>query len=147
MKLRALEWVLSVIFPSTDAVPGIADLPDTRQRLSGLFDHAPFRFQLALSMSTLVFCVAPLITIGVPLPAFMLPRSALERHAQRLAVHRLYLVRQTMLVLKSVGGLVWGGHPMVRTALELPLYGDDPGTFRIGHESWQTLNEPARQQP
>jgi hypothetical protein len=44
--------------------------------------------------------------------------------------HRIYLVRQTVFLLKMVAGLCWGAHPDVRARLALRAYPADPGTWR-----------------
>lgn len=146
MIVRTVVWVLAAIFPASDLLPGIGDLPDVHQRVAKMLREAPLSFLFVVYGATLLFLFSPLLTVGWPLPALLLPKAALGRHAYRLAGHRIYLVRQAMLMLKTVGGLIWGGHPDVRNALQMPLYGDDPGTFRAGGESWQELRAAGEQQ-
>ena len=141
MIMWALTWILSAIFVRTDKLPGIADLPDAPQRLREMTRSAPWAFVLPLYGAIVAFMVLPLLTIGWPLPAFLLPQSALQRHIERMSHHPIYLVRQTFLMLRTVGGLVWGGHPAVRKALDMPVYGEDSGTFRDGSETWQALKQ------
>lgn len=127
--LRAtVRWTLAAVFPSTDRLPGL-DRLDTDATLAE-FMAAPAVIRAGLLGSTLAFLLCPLLTIGWPLPAFLLPRDALDRHAAAMSSSRIYLLRQAMLMLKTVGGVLWGGHPEVRAKLGLPLYGPDPGTFR-----------------
>ena len=127
--LRAtIRWTLAAVFPSTERLPGL-DRLDTDAALDE-FLGAPALVRLGLLGSTLAFLLCPLLTIGWPLPAFLLPRAALDRHAAAMAASRIYLLRQAMLMLKTVGGVLWGGHPEVRACLGLPAYGPDPGTFR-----------------
>lgn len=127
--LRAtIRWTLAAVFPSTPSLPGL-DRLDTDAALSEVLGGPPL-LRLGLYGSVLAFLCCPLLTIGWPLPAPLLPRDTLDRHAAAMAGSRLYLLRQAMLMLKTVGGLLWGAHPEVRAALGLPAYGDDPGTFR-----------------
>lgn len=136
-----ISWVLSAIFASTGELPGFADLPDGTALVRKLLREAPLSFKLAVYATTLVFICAPLLTVKVPLPAFLLARRSLDLHAHRMAGHRLYLVRQSALMLKTVGGTLWGGHPLVRQRLGLQIYAPDPGTHMTGAEHWQALRD------
>lgn len=146
MIVRTVTWVLSTIFPATAKLPGIGDFPDAQERVAKMLREAPPSFLLVVYGATLLFIVAPLMTVRAPLPAFWLPEATLEKHAYRLAGHKIYLVRQAMLMLKTIGGLIWGGHPDVRNALDMPLYDADPGSFRGGGESWQELRDAGQQE-
>ena len=139
-----ITWVLSVVFAGAGELPGLADLPDATARVRKMLAESPGSFRLVLYGATAVFIAGPILTVGWPLPAFLLPAAKRDAHAYRMSVHRAYLVRQAMLMLKTVGGLVWGGHPDVRAALALPAYSDDPGTFRAGGESWQNLQNAGK---
>ncbi len=143
MVARIVAWVLGAIFVSTDTLPGLDEL-DTAPRVAKMLREAPGSFTFVVYVSTLLFMVSPLITIGLPVPAFVLGRRQLDTHAYRLARHRIYLVRQSMLMLKTVGGLIWGGHPDVRAALDVPAYEADPGTFRQGGEDAADLAAAGR---
>lgn len=146
MASRVVTWILAALFPSSEHLPGIGDLPDAGERVRLMLDEAPLSFALIVYSSALLFVLAPLISIGWPVPAFLLPRAQLDRHAYKMATHRLYLVRQATLMLKTVGGMVWGGHPQVRAALGQPVYRDDKGTFRAGGEPWQQLRDAGQPQ-
>lgn len=147
MMSRVVFWVLSAVFPPADGVPGIGDFPDGLPRVQQMLGESPLSFRAVVWLATLLFMVSPLMTIGWPLPAFLLPRAKLDHHAHALASSRIYLVRQANLMLKTVGGMLWGGHPMVRENLGLVAYSDDPGTFRTGGESWQALQKAGEQLP
>src|SRR5262245_34544426 len=117
------------LYPRSEHVPGVADTGIEEflrryRRESGLL------VWIGLVLGTIVFTLSPLITIGVPLPSFLLPRRALDRHACAVAGHRFYLVRQTVFLVKLVAGLCWGADPEVRKRLALPAYPADPGTWR-----------------
>jgi hypothetical protein len=130
--LRLWAWVLGVIFPSSDALPGL-DRPEvTTPALAQIRRDAPLLFWLGFVGSGLLFVVSPLITIGWPLPAPLLPRDACDRHAAAMAGHALYPMRLAMLMLKTVGGAIWGGDAEVRLRLGMPAYPTDPGTFQTG---------------
>ncbi|MCO4759975.1 MAG: hypothetical protein KC502_00605 [Myxococcales bacterium] len=127
-----LKWVLAALFPSVDGLIGLdsANLSAPLQRLS---KEATLTFRLGLYLSAFAFIFSPIVTLGWPLPALWLGRSALDRHARAMAGHRWYLMRQAMLMLKTVGGAIWGADPAVRGQLGYAPYGHDPGTFRSDH--------------
>ncbi len=145
MLVRAIARILAAIFPSTDGIPGL-DRVDATPTIRSFLSEAPWSIRLAVYGSALAFVLTPLLTIGWPLPSLLLPRGRLDEHAYRLAGHRSYLLRQAMLMLKTVGGVAWGGHPEVRAALQLPAYDDDPGTFRTGGEGASELRFAGVQQ-
>mgnify|MGYP006935356491 CR=1 FL=1 len=133
MLTRTLAWALAATFPSAEGVPGL-DTLDVGDGLRQLRREAAPLFKLGLYGSVLAFIFTPLLTVGWPLPAFLLPRAALDRHAAALSDHRFYVLRQAMLMVKTVGGALWGAHPTVRQHLGLAAYGPDPGTFRGDHD-------------
>jgi fumarate reductase subunit D len=87
-------------------------------------------YWLGLVLGAIVFAITPLITIGVPLPAFFLPKGLLNRHAERILSHPVYLLRQSALLVRLSAGMCWGADAAVRGRFNLPPYGPDPGTFR-----------------
>jgi hypothetical protein len=120
---------MCALFPRSASMPGIADtgidafLRQYRRECTRLLWSG-------LVLGAVVFTLAPVITIGVPLPSFLLPRRALDRYARKVTAHPLYLVRQTVFLVKMVAGLCWGSHPDVRKRYALPAYAPDPGTWR-----------------
>lgn len=124
-----ITWALVATLPSADDIPGLDQL-DTRGEVRRLIREAPLLFTVALLGSVLGFVLTPVLTVRWPLPALLLPRAVLDRHAYGMASHRLYLMRQAMLMLKTAGGGIWAAAPEVRARLGLAAYGSDPGTFR-----------------
>ncbi len=86
--------------------------------------------RVGLSAGSFLFVVSPLLTLYIPLPVFFLPRGLQDKHAAKLASHPLYMVRQSVLLLRLVAGLCWGKHASVRKAYGLDPLIADPGTFR-----------------
>jgi hypothetical protein len=74
--------------------------------------------------------VTPLITVGLPLPAFALPKKLLDRHTERILSYPIYLVRQGVFLIRLSAGLCWGADADVRARFALAPYAPDPGTFR-----------------
>ena len=87
-------------------------------------------YWLGLVLGAFVFAITPVITVGIPLPAFWLSADALERHTDRILSHRIYALRQAAYLVRLSAGMCWGADPKVRQQLELPIYGTDPDTFR-----------------
>ena len=120
---------LGAVLPPSGALPGLEGAR-ALEFLARFRRESPRSMRLVLDLSVLLFLSSPLLTVGRPLPALWLSDELLDRHADRLARHRAYLLRQAMKMLKTVAGLVWGADPRVRAALSLPAYPADPGTWR-----------------
>lgn len=127
------RFALKAVFPSGGALPGIAET-DLDGFLERLRAEAPPMVVLGLEAGAILFTFSPLITIGVPLPAFLLPPRLLELHANRLTSHPIYIVRQLMVALKTFAGLCWGADPEVRRAFNLTPYIADPGSWKESSE-------------
>lgn len=128
--LKLSAWALAATFPSNSVLPGM-DRLDPLPFLAQFHREAPFAVRMALYLSVLVVVLTPILTTGIPLPAVLLSPARLQTHVHKLSVHRIYLLRQTMLMVKTIGGLAWGAHPEVRKALTIPVYAPDPGTWRV----------------
>lgn len=127
--LWLIRFAMRALMPCTEVLPGIAETEVDgfllRMRL-----EADCLYWLGLVVGAVVFASTPLITVGLPLPAFWLPRKLLDRHAERVVSHRLYLVRQAVFLVRLSAGMCWGGDPAVRSRFGLAPYPADPGTFR-----------------
>ena len=118
------------LLPRSSELPGLADT-DLDSFLRRLRREADSVFWTGLWLGALVYACSPLITLGLPLPAFVLPRRLRERHTARIIAHPIYVVRQAFAVVRLVAGLCWGADPRVRACFELAPYPVDPGTFRV----------------
>lgn len=116
-------------FPSTSKLPGL-DAGTLAPAVRELLRQSNWTLWAGTVGSALAFHLLPLLTIGWPLPALLLPAAARDRHAHAMATHRIYLIRMAMTMLKTVGGLVWGADPRVRALLHMPAYPADPVTYR-----------------
>ncbi len=130
MVLWLIKFAMCTLMPRTDALPGIGDteLDAFLRRMRA--DAEPL-YWLGLVVGAVVFAISPLVTVGVPLPAFWLPRRLRERHADRLLSHPVYVLRQAVFLVRLSAGLCWGADPVVRSRLALAPYAPDPGTFRV----------------
>jgi len=120
---------MCALYPGTDGLPGIRDM-DLDGYLRRFRRETTPLLWVGVLAGSFLFAITPLITIGIPLPAFLLPKGALDRHAYGITYHRIYLLRQSVFLVKMAASLYWGARPEVREAFNLPLYPPDPGTFR-----------------
>jgi hypothetical protein len=121
---------IAILYPRIEGLPGAEDcdlsafLEQFRRETIGLM-------WLGILAGAVVFHLTPVFTVLVPLPAFLLPPHLADRHAQRIAESRVYLVRQAIMLLKVPGGMAWGADPGVRAHLALPPLPPDPDTWRL----------------
>lgn len=137
MLVRAIDgsvlWLVRsaivALYPSGGAMPGAADcgLDDFLRKFRR---ESPGLLWFGAVLGALVFHLTPLFTVFVPLPAFLLPAGLLDKHASRISGTQVYLVRQSVFLVKLVAGLCWGADPEVRRRLALPALPADPGTWR-----------------
>lgn len=120
---------LESIFPSSDNLAGIEET-DLDAFLDQFNEEAPPVMRAAILACAAAYNVSTPVTIGLPVPAALLPKRLLDLHAQRAAYSRIYLLRQVVLLLKTVGGMCWGANPEIRSQLGLDAYAPDPGTWR-----------------
>ena len=126
---RVLVRVLDSALPAGDVLPGI-DPDRCAEMLDRIRREAPLILRLSLHASVAVFLASPLLTVGRPCPALWLSPARLDSHADRMARHRWYLMRQSMLMIKTVAGLCWGADPAVRGALGMEPYAPDSEGWR-----------------
>ena len=128
------KQALVAMMPSSPTLKGVADtgLDDFLRRF---LSEAPALLRVGLYASALLYHITPLITVFVPLPAFLLPEKLRERHTRKLCAHPVYPVRMSTFTLKMVAGLCWGNDPEIRKRLNVRLNGGDPGTFQEGEAS------------
>jgi hypothetical protein len=120
---------MTATFPRTETFPGVGDC-DLDAFLARFRRESPTILWAGVILGAVVFHVSPIFTVFVPLPAFLLPRRLLDRHAHRITTANLYLVRQVVFLVKMVAGLCWGASPEVRKRFALPPLPPDPGTWR-----------------
>lgn len=118
------------LYPRTEHLPGAEDceldtfLAQYRRDTTALI-------WVGVVLGALVYQLSPLFTIGVPVPAAALSAAQADRHAHAISGSTVYLVRQTVFLLKLVAGLAWGQHPGVRAHFALPPLDRDPGDWRL----------------
>ncbi len=118
-----------ILYPATDALPGVKDC-GVNGFVKMYRREAPFLVWLGTVAGALVFHLTPLFTVFVPLPAFLLPARLADKHAARITGTSVYLVRQSVFLVKMCAGFCWGADPKVRARFNLPPLIEDPRTWR-----------------
>jgi hypothetical protein len=127
--LWLMRFTMCSLFPRTRTLPGVSDT-NVAEFLARFRKESTLAIWAGICLGTLLFIFSPLFTVGIPLPAFLLPAAKLDRHARKLAASRFYLVRQLIFLVKMIAGFCWGADPVVRRAFNLPALPPDPGTLR-----------------
>lgn len=124
-----IRHAMCAMMPGGGELPGLGaeEAADYTRRVRAESDWLYF---LGLVLGAFVFVITPLITLGLPLPSFMLPAGLLDRHAQRVVAHRSYLIKQAVFLVRLNAGMCWGGLDENRAVLGQTVYPNDPGTFR-----------------
>jgi hypothetical protein len=124
-----IKFAMRAMMPRTESLPGIADT-DLDGFLLRLRRETLTIYWVGLVLGAVIFTLTPLITVGLPLPAFLLPKKLLDRHTERILSYPIYLVRQGGFLIRLSAGLCWGADADVRARFSLAPYAPDPGTFR-----------------
>ncbi|MFO0662886.1 MAG: hypothetical protein U0174_02990 [Polyangiaceae bacterium] len=120
---------MCALYPRTEKLPGLEDT-NIEAFIRKFRRETTAAFWFGIVVSAWLFEWTPLFTVFVPLPAFLLPKKLLDKHAHKIASTELYLVRQAMLVLKMPAGLCWGADAEVRKRLGLGAFEPDPTTWK-----------------
>lgn len=128
-----MNWLIRsamvTLYPRTEAFPGLEDT-GIDAFLVRFRRESTFLIYVGVLLGTFLFHWSTLLTVYIPLPAFMLPAGLREKHASRVLGSRIYLLRQAVFLVKLVAGMCWGADPVVREKLGLPPQPADPGTWR-----------------
>lgn len=124
-----VKFAMRAMMPRTDKLPGIEDT-DLDGFLERLRRDAEPLYWIGLVAGGVVFAITPLVTIGAPLPAFMLAPEQLQRHTDNLLSHPFYVLRQAAYLVRLSAGMCWGADPKVRARFAMGPYPADPGSFR-----------------
>jgi hypothetical protein len=127
--IALVRAAMSDLMPSTEDLPGV-DRTGLTEFLHALRRESTRVYWLGVVIGAVVYTLTPVLTVGWPLPTFLLPAPLRDRHAERIVATDLYLVRQAVFLLRLSAGMCWGMHPLVRERLALPPYPGDPGTVR-----------------
>jgi hypothetical protein len=115
------EAAMGAIFPgSSDA--GLADIRamDVRGFLSQIMRTVPFQAALGLRLAVWIVALAPLFVLGRFTTVVGLDQAAREQLIVRLLANRSYALRSLVLILKTIGALLYAGDDAVRARMNAP---------------------------
>ena len=117
------------LMPAAGGLPGIADT-DVDGFLAQVKRETTPLVWTGLMLGAVLYAWSPIVTIFVPLPSFLLPARLRDRHADAITATRIYLLRQSIFLLKMYSCMCWGQDSRVRARFQIAPYPVDPGTFR-----------------
>jgi hypothetical protein len=126
---RMVRHAMCALMPPVDDLPGLVDVGADAFVARFLGERFSL-LQLGVVAGSALFVITPLVTIGVPLPSFWLSAERLDRHADKAATSRFYVLRNLVFLVKMMAATGWGADPAVRARLGCVPYPPDPGTWR-----------------
>lgn len=126
MKLTRMEMTWAVasmgaIFPGSSA-DGFADIQamDLRGFLAQLLVVVPFQAAVGVRAAVWLVALAPLFVLGRLRTIAGLAPADRERVVLALVANRAYVVRSLVLILKTMGALLYAGDDGVRARMLVP---------------------------
>ncbi len=126
MKLSRLElsWAeasMGAIFPGSSEA-GLADIQamDLRGFLAQVMHVVPFQAALGLRLAVWLVALAPLFVLGRLRTIAGLSPADREKVVVRLVASRAYAIRSLVLILKTMGALLYAGDDAVRARMLVP---------------------------
>jgi hypothetical protein len=118
---RWAEAAMGAIFPGS-AEGGLRDIRamDLCPFLHQLMRSVPFQAALGLRMAVWLVALAPLFVVGRFATIVGLAVADRERVVARLFASRSYVVRSLVLILKTMGALLYAGDGAVRARMRVP---------------------------
>lgn len=126
MKLTRFEtaWAeaeMQAIFPgSTDE--GLTDIVamDVRGFVTQTMRYMPFQAALGFRLAVWIVALAPLLLLGrlATIAGLSLPDR--EKVVARLLANKSYAIRSLVMILKTIGALLYAGHDAVRARMMTP---------------------------
>jgi hypothetical protein len=115
------EAAMQTIFPgcADDGMPGIAGM-GLGPFLAEIMEYLPFRAALGMRVAVWLVALAPLFVLGRAVSIVRLAPADRERVVASLAASRFYFVRSLVLILKTMGALLYGGNPALRARAMTP---------------------------
>ena len=124
-----IRSAIAALYPRANW-PSVEDC-DLDGFLTRFREETPPLIWLGTVMGAVVFHLTPVMTVFLPVPAFVLPKRLLDLHAQRITGTNVYLLRQAIFLVKMAAGFCWGTDPKIRARLALPPLPADPDTWRV----------------
>jgi hypothetical protein len=126
MKLTRLEatWAeaaMGAIFPGSSA-EGLADIRamDLRGFLAQVMATVPLQAAFGLRAAVWIVALAPLFVLGRLATIAGLDQAEREKVITVLLAHRSYALRSLVMILKTIGALLYAGDDAVRARMNRP---------------------------
>jgi hypothetical protein len=126
MKLTRLEYVwaeaaLGSIFPGSDGegLAGIGAM-NVRAFMGDVLRTVPFQAALGLRAAIWLIALSPLLLLGRLTTIVHLAQGDRESLVSRLVASRWYAIRSLVLLLKTIGALLYAGDDGVRSRMMHP---------------------------
>jgi hypothetical protein len=141
------EAAMQTIFPgcAADGMPGIAGM-GLGPFIAEIMAYLPFRAALGMRVAIWLVALAPLFVLGRAVSIVRLAPPDRERVVASLAASRFYFVRSLVLILKTMGALLYGGDPAVRARTMTPALPSSGVRLAVGAGAVTTADpivEPA----
>ena len=93
---------------------------DLRGFLSQVMLTVPFQAALGLRLAVWIVALAPLFVLGRFTTVMGLDQSSREKLIVKLLANRSYALRSLVLILKTIGALLYAGDDAVRARMNAP---------------------------
>lgn len=126
MKLTHLEttWAeaaMGAIFPGSTA-EGLADIRamDLNGFLTQVMRTVPLQAAFGLRLAVWIVALAPIFIVGRLVTIARLDQAGREKVIGTLLAHRSYALRSLVMILKTIGALLYAGDDGVRARMNRP---------------------------
>jgi hypothetical protein len=126
------EAAMGAIFPgSRDA--GLTDIRamDLRGFLAQVMATVPFQAALGLRLAVWIVALAPLFVLRRFATIAGLDQAGREKVIEKLLVNRSYAVRSLVMILKTIGALLYAGDDVVRARMNAPAPKNELVSLRV----------------
>jgi hypothetical protein len=132
LEITWAEAAMGAIFPgSRDA--GLADIRamDLRGFLAQVIATVPFQAALGLRLAVWIVALAPLFVLRRFATIAGLDQAGREKVIEKLLANRSYAVRSLVMILKTIGALLYAGDDAVRARMNAPAPKNELVSLRV----------------
>jgi hypothetical protein len=126
MKLTRFEtaWAeaeMQAIFPGSSDY-GLADIRvmDVKGFVTQTIRFMPFKAALGFRLAIWLVALAPLLVLGRLATIVGLSLAEREKVVERLVANKAYVIRSLVMILKTLGALLYAGDAAVRARMNTP---------------------------
>lgn len=129
---RWAEAAMGAIFPGSRE-EGLTDIRamDVRGFLGRVVSSVPSKVALGLRLAVWIVALAPLFVLGRLATITSLAQADRERVVAALVMSRNYALRSLVMILKTMGALLYAGDDAVRARMMVPTKPKSLVTLRV----------------